>query len=32
MSVVGRDWEQLKKYNLSELYGVSTEDAKEKDS
>ncbi|KAK0611161.1 hypothetical protein B0T14DRAFT_571081 [Immersiella caudata] len=32
MCVVGRDWEELKKYNLSELYGVSTEEAKEKDS
>ncbi|KAK4452057.1 hypothetical protein QBC34DRAFT_377554 [Podospora aff. communis PSN243] len=32
MSVVGRDWEELKKYNLSELYGVSTDEAKEKDS
>jgi tRNA acetyltransferase TAN1 len=29
MSVVGSDWEELKKYNLSELYGESAKTAKE---
>ncbi|KAK0648778.1 hypothetical protein B0T16DRAFT_456234 [Cercophora newfieldiana] len=29
MSVVGRDWEELKKYNLSELYGMSKDASEE---
>jgi len=32
MSVVGGDWDELKKYNLLELYGVPRKRAAEKDN